>query len=223
MSGKRRPKRSSFGPMSGLVPSRLMWSSITISAPWPNFVLMPPAAFVRISALTPSRPSTRVGKRHGAEVVALVEVRAARQRQHAPARATCPATSLPGVADDARRRPVRNRLVRQRRRPDSGSRRNAPRPEPSTMATSGTAPSAAAQVRRPLPRRDRSQSASRSLTAASPRCTPTRSWRACRRASRASRAAPDRGAARARARRCRRSECRSTRSSRTRTARTSRR
>ncbi len=60
MSGKRGPKRSSFGPTSGLVPIRLMWSSITISAPCENDVLMPPAALVRISVFTPSGPMTRV-------------------------------------------------------------------------------------------------------------------------------------------------------------------
>ncbi len=62
MSGKRAPKRSSFGPTSGLAPIRLMWSLISISAPWAKLVLMPPAALVRISTLTPSRPSTRVAK-----------------------------------------------------------------------------------------------------------------------------------------------------------------
>ena len=35
---------------------------MTIRAPWANPVFTPPAALVRISVLTPSRPSTRVAK-----------------------------------------------------------------------------------------------------------------------------------------------------------------
>ncbi len=60
MSGNRTPKRSSLGPTSGLLPIRLMWSSITISVPGTNDVLMPPAALVSTSVFTPRRPSTRV-------------------------------------------------------------------------------------------------------------------------------------------------------------------
>ena len=48
MSGNRGPNRSSLKPSNGLLPSRLMWSSITISAPLAKPVLMPPAAFVRM-------------------------------------------------------------------------------------------------------------------------------------------------------------------------------
>ena len=60
MSGKRGPKRSSFGPTSGLVPTRLMWSSMTMRAPCENDVLMPPAALVSNSVFTPSAATTRV-------------------------------------------------------------------------------------------------------------------------------------------------------------------
>ncbi len=60
MSGNRCPNRSSLGPISGLVPNMLMWSSITISAPAENDVSMPPAALVSSTRFTPSRPSTRI-------------------------------------------------------------------------------------------------------------------------------------------------------------------
>src|SRR5882672_10011960 len=63
MSWNRRPKRSSFGPMSGLTPCRLMWSLITTSLPCTNSRLMPPAALVRITAFTPMRAKTRMGNR----------------------------------------------------------------------------------------------------------------------------------------------------------------
>ena len=59
MSGNRAPNRSSLAPTSGFCPVRLIWSSITISAPWANPVFTPPAALVRIRVLTPSTPSTR--------------------------------------------------------------------------------------------------------------------------------------------------------------------
>ena len=55
MSGNRTPKRSSFGPTSGLLPMKLMWSSITIKVPGDNDVLMPPAALVSTSIFTPRR------------------------------------------------------------------------------------------------------------------------------------------------------------------------
>ena len=62
MSGNLTPNRSSFGPTSGLVPIMLIWSSITISVPGVNVVLMPPAALVSTSVRTPRRASTRVPK-----------------------------------------------------------------------------------------------------------------------------------------------------------------
>ena len=71
MSGKRGPNRSSFGPTSGLPPIRLMWSSMTISAPCPNSVLMPPAALVRIRRLTPSRAHHAHGEHDGRRSGAL--------------------------------------------------------------------------------------------------------------------------------------------------------
>ena len=52
-------------------------------------------------------------KRHGAEVVPLVVVHAPRQREH-PSTARGPGDERAGVADNARGRPVRNRLVPQR-------------------------------------------------------------------------------------------------------------
>jgi hypothetical protein len=62
MSGNRGPKRSSLGPMSGLLPMRFRWSSITIRAPWLKPVFTPPAAFVRMSLRTPESPSILVAK-----------------------------------------------------------------------------------------------------------------------------------------------------------------
>ena len=67
---------------------------MNISAPCVNAVFMPPAALVRISALTPSRPSTRIGEGDRPEIVSLVEVRASGEHRHL-APATRPRTSLP--------------------------------------------------------------------------------------------------------------------------------
>src|SRR5712672_2958912 len=50
MSGKRRPKRSSLGPIKGLVPWRLMWSRRTTRHPCLNSRLIPRAALVTNAA-----------------------------------------------------------------------------------------------------------------------------------------------------------------------------
>ena len=62
MSGKRGPRASSLGPISGLVPEKLMWSRMIMRSPAWKSRLMPPAALVTISVLAPSAASTRTGK-----------------------------------------------------------------------------------------------------------------------------------------------------------------
>ncbi len=59
MSGKRRPMRASFGPVSGLAPVKFRWSSISITSPGANSGLSAPAALVTTSSRGPSRPSSR--------------------------------------------------------------------------------------------------------------------------------------------------------------------
>src|SRR5256886_12282620 len=61
MSGKRRPSVSSFGPTSGLSPSRLMWSAMSIRSPGFHSGCMPPQAFETTRMPAPSRRSTRTG------------------------------------------------------------------------------------------------------------------------------------------------------------------
>jgi len=56
MSGNRWPKRSSFAPPSGLVPTRLMWSSMTIRAPCENDVLIPAGRVGEDQRLHADRP-----------------------------------------------------------------------------------------------------------------------------------------------------------------------
>ena len=55
MSGKRGPNRSSWGPMSGLSPSRLMWSERRTRSPGPQSGCMPPQAFETIERLGAQR------------------------------------------------------------------------------------------------------------------------------------------------------------------------
>ena len=86
---------------------------------------MPPAALVRMSVRTPSRPRTRVANVDRPEVVALVEVRAARERRDPPP-GRGPDDELPGMPDH-RRAPAssgsrrtgssRVRAARRRNRP----------------------------------------------------------------------------------------------------------
>ena len=61
MSGKRGPSVSSFGPTSGLSPSRLMWSAMSIRSPGLHSGCMPPQAFETTRIPAPSRRSTRTG------------------------------------------------------------------------------------------------------------------------------------------------------------------
>ena len=86
-----------------------------ISAPCAKPVLMPPAALVRIIRLTPSRPITRVAEHDCRQIVSLVEVRAPAERRDALAADVADDQSA-GVADDVRRRPVRQVVVRRRDR-----------------------------------------------------------------------------------------------------------
>ncbi len=60
-SGKRGPRSSALGPISGFWPVRLMWSRMTMSVPGPKDGSSPPAAFVRTTTLAPSRWNSRTG------------------------------------------------------------------------------------------------------------------------------------------------------------------
>ncbi len=62
MSGKRSPRRSSFLPMSGLSPIRLIWSSMIMMSPLAYCGFMPPQALLTISTSQPSAFMTRTGK-----------------------------------------------------------------------------------------------------------------------------------------------------------------
>src|SRR5207249_3069622 len=62
MSGKRGPRLSSFGPRSGFVPMKLMWSLRTMRSPFLKAGFKPPHAFVMISVRTPQARRTRTGK-----------------------------------------------------------------------------------------------------------------------------------------------------------------
>ena len=62
MSGNRGPSRSSLGPIRGLTPIRLMWSSMTIRSPLSYSGFSPPAALETIRSRQPSSFITRIGK-----------------------------------------------------------------------------------------------------------------------------------------------------------------
>src|SRR5882672_3373925 len=62
MSGKRGPSVSSFGPRSGFVPMKLMWSLMTMRSPFSNDGFSPPHAFVRMIVSMPQALNTRTGK-----------------------------------------------------------------------------------------------------------------------------------------------------------------
>ena len=61
MSGKRGPMRSSLGPIRGLAPVKLMWSSTIISVPAIISGVSPPEALVRMRRSTPNFLSIRMG------------------------------------------------------------------------------------------------------------------------------------------------------------------
>ena len=139
MSGNRGPNRSSFGPMSGLVPIRLMWSSITISAPCENDVLMPPAALVSSSVFTPSAAIDARREDDGRHRVAL---RRSARAPTAPPPAcprTVPTTSLPAWPITVAGGQPGNRLVGHARSASPTCDAKSPSPEPSTMAMAGAA------------------------------------------------------------------------------------
>ena len=60
--GEAVPRRSSLGPISGLSPIRLMWSSMTMMSPLANCGFMPPQALLTISVSQPRAFITRTGK-----------------------------------------------------------------------------------------------------------------------------------------------------------------
>ena len=160
------------------------------------------------------RPS-RASAKTTCEVVALVEVGAPASAATRCARHGAD-DQPPGVADDLRRGPMRQSAYGVATASSSVSAKS-PRPEPRTMAISGSAPQRGADCGGRLLALDRrsSRRASRRrelhrLSRQHPRdASPSGSSRTSRPASRAARAAPGRAAARAPARRCRRSGCRS--------------
>ena len=83
MSGKRGPSASSFGPMSGLSPSRLMWSAMSIRSPGVHAGCMPPHALDTTSVCAPSARSTRTGNVTCCSRIALVAVKSPLHRHHA--------------------------------------------------------------------------------------------------------------------------------------------
>ena len=62
MSGKRSPSASSLGPISGLSPNKLMWSSISMMSPAAYCGFMPPQALLTMSVSQPRAFMTRTGK-----------------------------------------------------------------------------------------------------------------------------------------------------------------
>ena len=106
---------------------------------------MPPAALVRISVRTPSRPRTRVANVDRPEVVPLVEVRPPRRARRRACPPTAPTTSVPAWPITAEAGQFGNLAVRNRRRVCCSPAAKSPSPDPSTMATSGTLADPAAQ------------------------------------------------------------------------------
>ena len=95
MSGKRGPRRSSLMPTSGLLPIRLMWSSMS---------MMSPLAYMRVHAaagvgddqqLGPQRLHHAHRQRDLLHAVAFVGVKAALHRHHAAPTPAVPHTSRP--------------------------------------------------------------------------------------------------------------------------------
>ena len=62
MSGKRGPSESSLGPISGLSPSRLLWSAMSTRSPGLQNGFIPPHALETISVPAPNARITRTGK-----------------------------------------------------------------------------------------------------------------------------------------------------------------
>ena len=85
MSGNRGPSRSSFGPTSGLSPSRLMWSLSSTRSPGAQSGFIPPQAFDTTSVRAPERVQHAHRKGHLLEVVPLVAVEPALHRHDRPA------------------------------------------------------------------------------------------------------------------------------------------
>ena len=94
MSGKRGPKRSSFGPISGLALQIDVIADHDQRALRNTLQLMPPAAFVRITARIPMRAQHAHRENHFLRRVALIEMHAALHRRHGHS-PTLPITSRP--------------------------------------------------------------------------------------------------------------------------------
>src|SRR5713226_7120636 len=135
MSGNRGPNRSSFGPESGFTPCSLMWSSSTTRHPWADSRLIPPAAFVRITARIPIRAITRIG--NAASFAAYPSYRCTRPCIPATATSsTFPTTSFPAwpIAVERGKCGIFSYAIRAA---SENSSANAPSPEPSTSPIRG--------------------------------------------------------------------------------------
>ena len=214
MSGKRRPKRSSFGADQRVVAHQVD-VIVDHHQRAARAVRRNAAGGVGQDDARHAEPSQRAHREgHGLHVVAFVVMDAARQRQHALARDGA-ADQLAGVADHARRRPVRNVAVRNGERAAEVIREVAE----ARSEHDGDVRAAALVLAQPLGRFGRLIECTHNKK---PTMIAVTKFASVPASIARSRAAPGRRAASAPARRCRRSACRSTRSWRSRTARTSR-
>ena len=97
VAGSAGPARRRCGPISGLSPSRLMWSAISTRSPGLQSGFIPPLALETTRTSAPSARMTRTGKVTCAERIALVAVEAALHRHHRLARRAVPSSSRPAV------------------------------------------------------------------------------------------------------------------------------
>ena len=131
------PSRSSFGPTSGLSPSRLMWSAMSIRSPGAHSGCIPPHAFDTTSVSRAERAQHAHRKGHLLERVALVAVKAPLHRDHRLARRACRTAAgrratppwTAGTPECRRTRSVASTSI---------SRASPPSPVPRMIATSGT-------------------------------------------------------------------------------------
>ena len=111
-AGKRGPKRSRFGPSSGLSPDRLRWSVMSITSPGSKSGFSPPAALVRTSVPRPERQDGAQQERRLAMRVALVRMGAAGAARSPARRGSCRPRSSPAWPSTDGARNVRDLAVR---------------------------------------------------------------------------------------------------------------
>ena len=172
---------SSFGPISGLKPIRLMWSVRQTRLPGPASGRSEPAAFVSTSVSAPSSRSVRIG-------VVIAEPAIPSYTCARPAKiatgtpASRPSTSAPGVARRARRRGTRAARRRGSPRGRRAASASSPRPEPSIRPSRGAKPgersamAAAAVTRRRCCGPKESGSSSPSVTSCGGRRSRSTRW-----------------------------------------------